>query len=131
VIKMKEKPNISITMGDAAGVGQEIILKSLKNKAIKQQAEVIVIGDANILEVMADKIGIELVINRIHKVNEYIQSENVINCYDLNLLPKNLPLGTISADVGDEAFQYIKIADELSIIDQIYAICTAQLITLS
>lgn len=124
---MKEKPIIGLTMGDAAGVGPEIILKSFKNKAIKQQAEVIVIGDANILEVMADKIGIELVINRIHKVNEYIQSENVINCYDLNLLPKNLPLGTISAEAGDAAFQYIKKAVELSELDQIDAICTAPL----
>lgn len=44
------KPTIGITMGDAAGVGPEIIVKSLQNASVYEACHPIVIGDANRLE---------------------------------------------------------------------------------
>ena len=40
------KPIIAITMGDAAGVGPEIIMKSLAHPEVYRQCRPLVIGDA-------------------------------------------------------------------------------------
>ena len=41
-----QKPIIAITMGDAAGVGPEIIMKSLAHREVYEQCRPLVIGDA-------------------------------------------------------------------------------------
>lgn len=43
---MSNKPIIGITMGDGAGVGPEIIVRSLQTERIYREATPIVIGDA-------------------------------------------------------------------------------------
>jgi 4-hydroxy-L-threonine phosphate dehydrogenase PdxA len=43
-------PVIGITMGDAAGVGPEIVVKSLTHESVYRQCRPLVIGDAARLE---------------------------------------------------------------------------------
>src|SRR5437763_8659750 len=50
-----QKPIIAITMGDAAGVGPEIIVKSLAHRDVYDQCQPLVIGDAERLR-QADRI---------------------------------------------------------------------------
>lgn len=47
---MSNKPIIGITMGDGAGVGPEIIVRSLQTERIYREATPIVIGDAKMLK---------------------------------------------------------------------------------
>jgi 4-hydroxythreonine-4-phosphate dehydrogenase len=47
---MARKPIIAVTMGDPAGIGPEIILKTLADPAIKKAAQVLVLGDWGVLE---------------------------------------------------------------------------------
>lgn len=49
---------IAITMGDAAGIGPEITLKLLADPMLPVRP--IVIGDANILQETADRLGLAL-----------------------------------------------------------------------
>ncbi len=42
---MKERPILGMTMGDPAGVGAEIIVKTLVDKTYYEMARPIVIGD--------------------------------------------------------------------------------------
>lgn len=44
------KPVIGITMGDAAGIGPEIILKCLSQKEIYGKSKPVVLGDAKVME---------------------------------------------------------------------------------
>ena len=46
----KPKIPIAITMGDAAGIGPEIIVKALERKDLHRQALPVVIGDAQTME---------------------------------------------------------------------------------
>ena len=43
--KYMEKPIIAVTMGDPAGIGPEIVAKSIADKATYDVARCIVIGD--------------------------------------------------------------------------------------
>ena len=54
------KPLIALTMGDPAGIGPEIILKSLIDPAVRSQCAIVVCGSAAVFVAMAKKIGINL-----------------------------------------------------------------------
>ncbi|MED0703063.1 MULTISPECIES: 4-hydroxythreonine-4-phosphate dehydrogenase PdxA [Aeribacillus] len=121
------KPIIGITMGDAAGIGPEIIVKALQNRSIYEQCNPLVIGDAKILERAARITNSKLTIHPISSVKEATYQYSTIDCIDLNLLPANLSFGQVSAAAGDAAFQFLKRAIELAKNGYIQAICTAPL----
>jgi 4-phospho-D-threonate 3-dehydrogenase / 4-phospho-D-erythronate 3-dehydrogenase len=64
------KPIIAITMGDAAGVGPEIIIKALENKAIYDQCSPLVIGDSTIFTRVLKFVGSKLAIHSISETEE-------------------------------------------------------------
>jgi 4-hydroxythreonine-4-phosphate dehydrogenase len=121
------KPVIGITMGDAAGIGPEIIVKALQNISIYEQCNPLVIGDAKILERAARITNSRLTIRPISNIKEAVYEYGTIDCIDLDLLPADLPFGQISAVAGDAAFQFLKQAVELATKGDIQAICTAPL----
>ena len=58
-------PVIGITMGDASGVGPEIVVKSLAHDAVYQQCRPLVIGDARRLERANEIVGGKAKVRRI------------------------------------------------------------------
>ncbi|WP_407271265.1 4-hydroxythreonine-4-phosphate dehydrogenase PdxA [Radiobacillus sp. PE A8.2] len=124
---MTKKPIIGITMGDAAGVGPEVIIKSLLNKEVYDKAEPIVIGDAKMLERAAEILRANVTIKAVDRDATFTTSFGEIICVDLDLLPIDLPFGQVSAEAGNAAFQYLKTAIELANDAKIDAICTAPL----
>lgn len=121
------KPVIGITMGDAAGVGPEIILKSFENDAVHETSRSFVIGDASILERAKQFTGSTKTIHRINHPSEAKFGKDAIDCLDLNLLTADLPIGEVSPAAGDAAFQYLAKAISLANDKEIDAICTAPL----
>lgn len=125
---MSNKPIIGITMGDAAGVGPEVIVKSLQEQEIYQHAHPVVIGDAKILERAAKDLSVETSITKISEADDLTQtSPGEILCVDLDLLPEDLTVGQVSPAAGDAAFQYLRAAIQLANEKKIQAICTAPL----
>lgn len=120
-------PIIGITMGDATGVGPEIIVKSLTHDVVYQQCRPLVIGDAGRLELANEIVKGTARIRRIKEASEAQYQPGVIDCIDLNLIPADLPFGQLSAIAGDGAYQYIARAVQLAEAGQIDAICTAPL----
>lgn len=105
-------PVIGITMGDAAGVGPEIIAKTLADPAWYEQCRPIVIGDASIMARARDIVG----------------SPPLRDLVDLGLLTADgVPFGKLSAKAGDAAFRYIEHANRLALDGAIDAVCTAPL----
>ena len=47
---MSERPRVAITMGDAAGIGPEIIVKSLADPLATKVCVPVVLGDGRVLE---------------------------------------------------------------------------------
>lgn len=123
------KPVIGITMGDAAGVGPEIILKSLSYEEMYQISNPLVIGDRKILERAKAFVGSELNIETItvDQLDQVSYQQGTVHVLDLDLLPADLPVGQVSAEAGHAAFKYLETAITLAKVNKIQAICTAPL----
>lgn len=124
---MKSKPVIGITMGDAAGVGPEIIVKALDHKNVYDICSPVVIGDAKFLKKAVETSGLNVKINAIDSIKSAKYLHGVIDCIDIDILPEKLQLGKMSPDAGNAAFQFVKKAVELAKNKKIQAICTAPL----
>ncbi|WP_080871986.1 4-hydroxythreonine-4-phosphate dehydrogenase PdxA [Oceanobacillus timonensis] len=125
---MNKKPIIGITMGDPAGVGPEIIVKSLQEQEIYQNAHPIVIGDAKILQRAAKDLNTTISIAPKTLGDDLTQTTyGEVACVDLDLVPEDLAVGEVSPAAGDAAFQYLEAAIQLANENKIQAICTAPL----
>lgn len=121
------KPIIGITMGDGAGVGPEIIMKSLKDASVYDNCAPFVIGDVKILERANQVVDAGLKLHVIESPEEARFEFGTVDCIDLNLLPADLPFGQVSAEAGNAAFRYLEKAIELANEGKIDVICTAPL----
>ncbi|MBV9998988.1 MAG: 4-hydroxythreonine-4-phosphate dehydrogenase PdxA, partial [Verrucomicrobia bacterium] len=127
---MNEKsplPTVGITMGDAAGVGPEIIMKSLAHADLYDRCRPLVIGDAGRLREAGRIVDSKLEVNAISRPDAARFTPGVADCFDLKLIPEGLPWGQLSPICGDAAYQYLARAVELAQAGQIDAICTAPL----
>lgn len=120
-------PVIGITMGDAAGVGPEIIVKALATPEIYEISRPLVIGDAKILERAESIVRTGVRIRRVQSVDEAAFVPGTVDCLDLDLLPPDLPFGKVSAVAGDAAYRFVERAIALAKEGAIDAITTAPL----
>jgi 4-hydroxythreonine-4-phosphate dehydrogenase len=120
-------PVVAITMGDAAGIGPEIIVKALAVPSVYRIARPVVIGDRARLvraaEIARVPVGIAAVAGR----GDATFSPGRIDCIDVGLVPEDLPFGRVSARAGEAAFRYVERAVALARTGDIDAICTAPL----
>ncbi len=121
------RPIIAITMGDAAGIGPEIIMKALGHAALFEDCRPFVIGDASRLRQVAPLVGSTLDVHRIDGPAKARFRAGSVDCIDLDLVPAGLPFGEISAICGHAAYCFIARAVELAKAGAIDAICTAPL----
>lgn len=120
-------PIIAITMGDAAGIGPEIIMKSLAAKDLYERCRPLVIGDVNRLREAGEILGSSLKVHAIDSVESANYEYGVVECIDLGLIPPKYPFGKLSALCGHAAYCYIERAVQLAMKQEIDAICTAPL----
>jgi len=120
-------PTIGITMGDAAGIGPEIIIKSLGHADLYDRCRPLVAGDADRLREAGRIINSKLEVNAIDNPSDAKFRFGIADCIDLKLIPIGLPWGRLSSICGDAAYQYVARAVELAKTRQIDAICTAPL----
>ncbi|HEY0383037.1 MAG TPA: 4-hydroxythreonine-4-phosphate dehydrogenase PdxA [Candidatus Elarobacter sp.] len=125
-------PIIGITMGDAAGIGPEIIAKTLADPTWYDKCRPIVIGDASIMQRAMNLVGSPQSMRK-HPEGP-CHPEPVEGCatnldiVDLDLLaPEEIPFGKLSPKAGDAAFRYLECANKLALQGKIDAICTAPL----
>ncbi len=121
------RPIIGITMGDAAGVGPEIIMKAMAVPEVYEMSRPLVIGDARRLRKAGQIVGSKLSVRPIQKPEEAAFRQGEVEVVDLPIIPEDLPFGKLSATAGDAAFKFIQRAVELAMAGRIDAICTAPL----
>jgi 4-hydroxythreonine-4-phosphate dehydrogenase len=118
-------PRVGITMGDAAGVGPEVIVKALAHAESRALCRALVIGDAKRLERAAALCKLRLAVRAIAAPEEARFEEGTADCIDLALIAPDLPFGRVSAAAGEAAYRYIVRAVEYALARRIDAICTA------
>ncbi|HSR11194.1 MAG TPA: 4-hydroxythreonine-4-phosphate dehydrogenase PdxA [Thermodesulfobacteriota bacterium] len=122
----KPKAKIAITMGDAAGIGPEIIVKALERKELRRRATPVVIGDAATMEQALGIAKSGLKIQAISEVAEASDDPGVIPVLDLkNIDVPKLRHGKVDPMPGKAAVEYIQKAVALAVEGAVGAIVTA------
>lgn len=120
-----EKPIIAVTMGDPAGIGPEIVAKSIADKATFDVARCIVIGDKKVMEQAIEIVGADLKVNVVESPADGDYSYGVLNMIDLdNIDMSRFEYGKINAMCGQAAFDYIKKSIEITMDKQADAVAT-------
>ncbi len=120
-------PTIAITMGDAAGIGPEIIMKALASSAVRAFCNPLVIGDSERLRAAGELVRSRLKVESLDDPGEASYGHGDVECIDLNLIPAGLPFGKTSAVAGEAAYRYVERAVRIVEAGQAQAICTAPL----
>jgi 4-hydroxythreonine-4-phosphate dehydrogenase len=121
------RPTIAITMGDAAGIGPEIIMKALAWPDVHALCRPLVIGDAGRLRRAGEIVGSRLNVESRADPSQATFGDRDVECINLGLIPPDLPFGATSAIAGEAAFRYIERAVRIVESGQAQAICTAPL----
>lgn len=124
-----DRPIVAVTMGDAAGIGPEIIVKAMQHGEVQNVARVVVVGDARIMKAALKFAKSEpLEVNAIKYVSEARFTRGTIDVIDLaNLEPGKVKVGQICAPCGKAAVQYLEKAIDLAMDREVSAITTAPL----
>jgi len=66
----KGKPLLAVAMGDAAGIGPEIVLKALQDEALAARGVFVVVGSLSVLEQAAAALGGDVALVRVESADE-------------------------------------------------------------
>lgn len=112
-------------MGDAAGVGPEVVIKALAHRETYTIARPLVIGDARRLAAAAGIVGLDMAVRAIAAPDEGRFEAGTVDCIDLALVPPEVPFGQVAAVCGEAAYRFIERAVALARAREIDALCTA------
>lgn len=117
-------PVIALTMGDPAGIGPEIILKSLEDKTLLDMCVPVVFGDAGIMNRVKRLSGFMDDFNIIKKISDAEPGRiNLLVLSSINM--ENFSFGKASTDLGLISTFYIIKAAEAALAKEVEAIVTA------
>ena len=126
----ENRPKIGLTMGDAAGIGPEIIVKALTHESIYALCQPIVIGSAAILQDACFRFTASnrppLKLNIIRTPREVLARHGTIDVLDVSSIsPQDISVGTIDASAGAAAVKAIETGTRLAMRGELDAITTA------
>ncbi|HUX11901.1 MAG TPA: 4-hydroxythreonine-4-phosphate dehydrogenase PdxA [Spirochaetia bacterium] len=112
---------IAITMGDANGIGPELVLKAWLQQELR--SDFIVVGDAAVLEHCARYLSLQASIRAVKSASE--SERGRLNVIDLGMMTgENLRIGQLAEDAGRAAIAYVRTATRLAIEGRIQAVVT-------
>ncbi|GAB3185157.1 D-threonate 4-phosphate dehydrogenase [Nesterenkonia halophila] len=120
-------PIVAVTMGDAAGIGPEVIVAACLDESVTAVCRPLVVGDARHLRRAADSIGAAPRLQVVDEPEQVTTDPGTIHVMDLANVPSDLPWGELSSTAGEAAFRYVEKASELAQSGAVQAICTAPL----
>lgn len=123
----RDIPLVGVTMGDAAGIGPEIVVKMFDDPSLSSVARRIVIGDARVIEDAARRFTkSKPKINGVSTVGAARFEPGTIDVLDLaNLATTDFQPAVINAACGQAFVEYIRTAARLALDGEIDAISSA------
>lgn len=122
------KPIIGITMGDASGIGPEVIVKALSKREIHNICRPIIIGDAKVIAMAKRFAKTPLEINAVDDVDKASFKFGILDVFDLkNVDLSEVEAGKVNKASGKAAVEFVEKAVELALKKEIHAIATAPL----
>ena len=121
-----KKPLVAITMGDAAGIGAEVITKALSDVSIYEKCSPFVVGNADALSDALIRSNSNSTVRVVHSILNLETSHGVIDVLDMsNLDFSKVEYGKLSPTCGKAAVEWILKAGEMASAGLVQAICTA------
>ena len=100
-MNFNNKPYLGITMGDPAGIGPEVIAKSLLNDSIFDKSIPVIIGNSNLMLNALNLVHSDKKINSIDSLSQAVSDKFKLNVLDINNLDSNdIEQGQISSSSG-------------------------------
>ena len=112
---------IGISIGDANGVGPELLLRATKNK--KLSGDFIAIGDFSVLNFCNTYMALNVPLHKMNGMDDL--KSDVLNIYDLDILSeKDITIGQISEKTGYASLKYVETGAQLALGNDIDALVT-------
>ncbi len=120
------KPKLALTMGDPAGIGPEITVKSLFDATVYEESQPLVVGDVAVLEEALRFSNLSATVHPVSHPDEGVYQVGTIDVLDLaNVNVSTLKMGQVQAAGGKAAFEYIERAIRLAVAGEVNAVVTA------
>lgn len=120
-----KKPLIAVPIGDPAGIGPEIVAKSIDDRELFKSANCIVVGDKKIMENAIEIVNADLKINVVSDMKQCVFEEGIMNLFDLdNIDMDKFEFGKINAMCGRAAYEYIEKSISLAMNKEADAVAT-------
>lgn len=113
---MSNLPVVGITIGEASGIGPEILVKALTDKKIKEVCRPLAIGDAKVIQRAKEQFKVDVEFKAISHPREADWQSGVINLIDLDNIPLSALIpgrhsavtGRAMLDYTDKLIEYFK-----------------------
>jgi 4-hydroxythreonine-4-phosphate dehydrogenase len=120
------RPKMAITMGDPAGIGPEIVLKTMQSKMIYDVCDPFVIGSLDSLQQAAEIQGTSPEFHLINEPEEALGKLGVVDLMQTGVAPDaKITFGEIQKDAALRAYSYLERSIELGMAGRIDAVSTA------
>jgi 4-hydroxythreonine-4-phosphate dehydrogenase len=121
-------PILAITMGDAAGVGPEIVARALAQEERYRWCRPLVIGNVDILTRAGQLVGSPLAWRKVSTLAEARFQSGTVDVLDLdNLTWDKITPGVVCPAAGKAAAEYVLKAGQLALAGEVEAVVTAPL----
>lgn len=120
-----KKPLIAVSIGDPAGVGPEIVAKSVASEEVFEAADCVIVGDKTIIENAIKIVGVDLTVHVISEAEEGDYRKGILNLIDLgNVDMVKFEFGKVNGMCGKAAYEYIAKCIELANEGKVDAVAT-------
>jgi len=110
-----------VTMGDACGIGPEVLLKAFAARSLARR--VVVFGDLDVLDLYNQRLGYGVRLHAIPRPSEY--DDGPLNVLDQGLMRRDqVTTGKLNARAGYAAREYVVAATRAALAGEIDAIVT-------
>jgi 4-hydroxythreonine-4-phosphate dehydrogenase len=120
------KPIVGITLGDPAGIGPEISIKTFLDDDVFEVCKPLLIGDLRILREISGQLGINVEFRPVNSPCEVRGERGLVELIDMkNVDIEKLMLGRASAEPGRASIEYVEKAVEYALKGEIDALATS------
>ena len=120
-----KKPRVGITLGDPAGIGPEIVLKSVAAPEVRAISAPVIIADRRELQRQAGLLGLECDYPVVSEAGLTQPYGGEVTIYDVGSKSQRVEWGELSADAGRTAIACIEAGARLALGGSLDAIATA------
>lgn len=121
-------PRIALTLGDVAGIGPEVIVRSWMDPRVHEWCRPVVFGHPDVVQRAVKLVGAPLEVEQVLLPEDDVEFEKIIPCFNASDVDANhVPPGQNSAQAGRAAYDYLANATHEALAGNIDAIVTAPL----